>query len=140
MIFADMGVTAIPIAAIAGFLLLILFDLLRSRPKSPNQSLSSLRDVATVRAGPSYYLVHLGALLAMAWIQWGILGHLGPGQITVRNGIISALFTFVGFIAPMALAQQQRYGLKLSDSLYDCLRFLCVTILMGALIGGLAGS
>jgi hypothetical protein len=47
----------------------------------------------------------------MAWVLAGMIGHLGPGQVTLRNGIISGLFAWLGFVAttlavtrPMAAA------------------------------------
>ena len=34
----------------------------------------------------------------MAWVLAGSLGHLGPGQVTLKNGVISALFVWLGFV------------------------------------------
>jgi len=40
----------------------------------------------------------------MAWMLAGVLGHLGPGQVTLRNGVISGAFLWFGFVlATMAV-------------------------------------
>jgi len=46
------------------------------------------------RQWPSIY-----AFIAdIAWMLAGVLGHLGAGQVTLRNGIISAAFLWFGFV------------------------------------------
>ncbi len=35
----------------------------------------------------------------MAWVLAGLIGHLGPGQVTVQNGIVSGAFIWLGFVA-----------------------------------------
>src|SRR6202451_200120 len=36
--------------------------------------------------------------LVIAWMLAGVLGHLGPGQVTVKNGVICGAFLWFGFI------------------------------------------
>ena len=38
------------------------------------------------------------AELVMAWALAGLVGHLGPGQVTVKNGIIPGAFCWLGFV------------------------------------------
>ena len=44
------------------------------------------------------FIIAFVAELVMAWMLAGVLGHLGPGQVTLRNGVISALFLWLGFV------------------------------------------
>jgi hypothetical protein len=38
--------------------------------------------------------------LVMAWVLAGVIGHLGEGEVTVRNGIISGAFVWLGSWPP----------------------------------------
>jgi hypothetical protein len=83
------------------------------------------------------FLYSLAADLVMAWVLAGLVGHLGAGQVTVRNGIISALFCWAGFVfAPMlvnySFAMRSRMLL-----LIDAAHWLLVLVLMGAIIGAM---
>ena len=48
---------------------------------------------------PSVFIVAALAQLVMAWVLSGVIGHLGTDQVTVTNGLISAGFIWVGFVA-----------------------------------------
>ncbi|MDA7949523.1 MAG: DUF1761 domain-containing protein [Hyphomicrobiaceae bacterium] len=84
---------------------------------------------------PKPFVVLGIALLVMAWVLAGVIGHLGSGQVTIRNGIISGLFVWLGFVvAPMAVNytfQDRKPVLTLIDGGH----FLLVLIVMGAIIG-----
>jgi hypothetical protein len=71
----------------------------------------------------------------MAWILAGVIGHLGPGQVTIRNGIISAAFAWVGFVAT-TMAVNYAFGGR-TAKLYaiDVSHWLLVLLVMGAIIG-----
>lgn len=46
--------------------------------------------------------IAMAALLVMAYMLAGVIGHLGVGQVTPRNGVIAGVFLWVGFvIAPL---------------------------------------
>ena len=48
---------------------------------------------------PTPFIVLGIALLVMAYVLAGLIGHLGSGQVTIRNGIISGLFVvWIGFV------------------------------------------
>jgi hypothetical protein len=51
--------------------------------------------MAEDRKKPGAFLPYVYALVAnviIAWMLAGLLAHLGVGQVTLRNGIISAVF------------------------------------------------
>ena len=81
------------------------------------------------------FVFALAANLVMAWILAGVIGHLGPGQVTIRNGIISAAFAWVGFVAT-TMAVNYAFGGR-TAKLYaiDVGHWLLVLLVMGAIIG-----
>ena len=91
-----------------------------------------------MRGQPGAFLPFIYAFvaeLAMAWALAGILGHLGPGQVTVRNGAISALFLWLGFVIPTMLVNNSFAHRDWRLMLIDGGHWLIVLVLMGVIIG-----
>lgn len=83
------------------------------------------------------YFVAAIALLVMATVLAGVLGHLGPGQVTVRNGIVSALFVWLGFVATTLAVNHAFQGSRRSLTLIDGGHWLGVLLIQGTIIGGM---
>lgn len=80
--------------------------------------------------------VFLGiGLLVMAWVLAGLIGHLGQGQVTIMNGIISGIFAWIGFVATTMTTNYAFQGRPFTLSLIDGGHFLLVLIVQGAIIG-----
>jgi hypothetical protein len=77
------------------------------------------------------------ALLVMAWVLAGIIGHLGPGQVTIRNGIISGAFCWLGFVATTLATNHGYQGAKRSLTLIDAGHWLGVMLIQGSVIGAM---
>ena len=75
------------------------------------------------------------SLLIMAWVLAGIMGHLGPGRITVRSGLISGAFCWFGFVATTIATNHAYQGAKRSLTLIDAGHWLAVLLVQGAVIG-----
>ena len=73
----------------------------------------------------------------MAWVLAGTLGHLGPGQVTLKNGIISALFLWLGFVVTTVFVNNAYPGRKYALSVIDGIHWLGVLVIQGAIIGGM---
>ncbi len=77
------------------------------------------------------------AQIVIAWILAGIIGHLGPGQVTLSNGIISGGLCWLGFVATVMVVRDgfamRNPRLLLIDGGY----WLVALVMMGAVIGGL---
>ena len=138
MVFAGMNVLAIALAAIAGFGFgAVWYNVLFSTAfmtalgktaddlKGPNGNPSLLVPLITSAVSQ----------LLMAWVLAGLIGHLGIGQVTVRNGIISGLFVWVGFVATVLAVTQRFEGQKWMLTLIDAGHWLGVLVIMGAIIG-----
>jgi len=120
---------AVVIAAIAGFLVgwgwytvfgKVWMEALGKKMKDCEPSL-----VPFVIAGVS--------CLLMAWMLAGLMGHLS--DITVRGGIISALFVWLGFVLTTTGTNQAFHGDKPVVTAIDAGHWLAVLVVMGAIIG-----
>jgi hypothetical protein len=87
---------------------------------------------------PGAYLPFIYAFVAelvMAWTLAGLLGHIGP--LSLRNGIISAAFCWLGFVMA-AMAVNNSFAKRDWRLLWiDGGHWLLVLLLMGAIIGGI---
>jgi hypothetical protein len=71
----------------------------------------------------------------MSWVLAGIVGHLGPGQVTVRNAVISGGFVWAGFIVTTTATGHVFTGKPMKLILIDAGHWLAVLLVMGAVIG-----
>jgi hypothetical protein len=135
MNFAGMNHLAIVIAAVAGFAFGAAYYMSLSR-----QWLAAVgktkEDLAGKRSATPF-IVSIVALLVMAWVLAGTLGHLGPGQVTLKNGVISALFLWVGFVATTVAVNNAFGGRKPMLSIIDSIHWLGVLVIQGAIIGAM---
>ncbi|MGH1418959.1 MAG: DUF1761 domain-containing protein [Hyphomicrobiaceae bacterium] len=75
------------------------------------------------------------AQLLMAFVLAGLIGHLGTGQVTISNGLISALFVWVGFVATIMAVDNAFQNRKFALTLIDGLHWLGVLLIQGLIIG-----
>jgi hypothetical protein len=89
------------------------------------------------RRSPAPFIVSIMALLIMAWVLAGRIGHLGPGQVTLKNGVITALFMGLGFVIT-TLAVNHSFGQrKPMLAVIDGIPWLGVLVIQGAIIGAM---
>jgi len=67
----------------------------------------------------------------------GVLAHLGAGQVTLRNGIISAAFLWFGFVLTTMVVNYSFSGRDRRLLLIDAGNWLLVLLVIGAIIGGI---
>lgn len=91
------------------------------------------------QAGPTpvLFLVAIVAQLIMAWVLAGMIGHLGPGRVTLRNGIISGAFVWFGFVATTLAVNHGFQGARRSLTVIDGGHWLGVLLIQGAIIGAM---
>jgi len=71
----------------------------------------------------------------MAWVLAGLMAHLGAGQVTVLNGIISGAFCWLGFVITTLLVNTS-FAMRAMRLIWiDGGHWLIVLLLMGAIIG-----
>lgn len=83
------------------------------------------------------YVIAFIALVVMATVLSGLIGHLGPGQVTLRNGLISAGFVWVGFVITTIAVNYAFQGAKSSLTVIDGGHWLGVLMIQGAIIGAM---
>jgi hypothetical protein len=135
MVFAGLNFLAILIAALAAFAWGALYYTSLSKQWLAAVGLSK-EQIQTARS-PMPFVISFVALAIMAWVLAGTLGHLGPGQVTLKNGIISGLFLWLGFIATTVFVNNAYPGRKYSLSVIDSIHWLGVVVIEGATIGAM---
>jgi hypothetical protein len=133
MIFAGMNYLAILIAAAAGFAFGAAYYM--SLSKQWLAAVGRTKEDIAGKRSVTPFIISIVALVVMAWILAGGIGHLGPGQVTLKNGIISALFMWVGFVATTVAVNNAFGGRKPMLSVIDGIHWLGVLVIQGAIIG-----
>jgi hypothetical protein len=80
-------------------------------------------------------LITFIAQLVMAWVLAGVIGHLGPGQVTLRNGLISGGLVWLGFVATTIIVNHGFQGARRALTVIDGGHWLGVLLIQGAVIG-----
>jgi hypothetical protein len=135
MAFAGMNYLAIVAAAVAGFLFGALWygvlggAWLRALGKTKDE----LGAAGSRKFLP--FVISAVCLFIMAFVLAGTIGHLGPGQVTLRNGMISGAFVWFGFVLTTTATNHAFENAKPSLTLIDAGHWLGVLLLQGAVIG-----
>ncbi|HEY4166392.1 MAG TPA: DUF1761 domain-containing protein [Reyranella sp.] len=131
MVFAGLNYLAILLAAVAAFVWGAIYYMTLSK-----QWLAAVGRVEPNKS-PVPFVISFVALIVMSWVLAGTVGHLGPGQVTVKNGIISGLFLWLGFIATTVFVNNAYPGRKYRLSVIDSIHWLGVVVIEGAVIGAM---
>ena len=131
MTFSGINYLAILVAAIAAFAWGAAYYMTLSK-----QWLAAVGRVEPNRS-PTPFIISFVALLVMGWVLAGTLGHLGAGQVTVKNGIISGLILWAGFVVTTVFVNNAYPGRKYMLSIIDSLHWLGVLVIQGAVIGAM---
>jgi hypothetical protein len=139
MTFAGINYLAVAVAAIAAWLASAAWYMSLCRTyaaalgKTPEQAEAD-------RKKPGAYLLFIYALIAnvvIAWMMAGVLGHLGAGQVTLRNGVISGAFLWFGFILTTIWVNYSFAGRDRRLLLIDAGNWLIELVVIGAVIGAI---
>jgi hypothetical protein len=131
MAFAGMNYIAILVAAVAAFGWGAAYYMTLSR-----QWLAAVGRTEPNKS-PTPFILSFVALLVMAFVLSGAIAHLGPGQVTVKNGIISGLILWAGFVLTTVFVNNAYPGRKYMLSIIDSIHWLGVLVIQGAVIGAL---
>jgi len=134
MTFAGLNYLAILLAALAAFGWGAIYYMTLS--KQWLAAVGMAREQMQSRSAAPFVISFI-ALVVMSWVLAGTLGHLGPGQVTIKNGIISGLFLWLGFIVTTVFVNNAYPGRKYSLSVIDSIHWLGVVVIEGAVIGAM---
>ncbi len=132
--FAGINYLAVIAAAVGGFLFGGAWYgvLSRSWVDAVGKTEAELKSGASM---PILFATTFAALLVMAWVLAGLIGHLGPGRVTLLNGIISGAFAWLGFVATTLVVNHGYQRASRTLTLIDGGHWLGVLVLQGAVIG-----
>jgi hypothetical protein len=137
MAFAGINYLAVLIAAVVSWLAGAVWYMALAKPWLAAIGVTP-EEMHERRKGPGAFLSFVYAFLAnviIAWVLGGLLGHLG--QVTLRNGALSGLFCWGGFVFPTMLVNN-RFAMRSPKLLLiDGGYWLVVLVLSGAIIGAL---
>jgi hypothetical protein len=132
MSFAGVNYIAVIIAALAGFGLGAVWYMILSKPwmRAAGKTEAD-RPQGSANALP--FAISILALFIMALMLAGLMGHLG--DVTVRGGVISGFFVWLGFVITSMGVNHAFAGAKPMLTLIDGGYWLAVLLIQGAVIG-----
>ena len=137
MTFAGVNYLAIVIAAIVAWVAGAVWYMRLGKIWTAAQGLSPEK-LHEQKAKPGAYLPFIYCFLAelvMAWVLAGLVAHLGTGQVTALNGIVSGAFCWLGFVFTTLLVGTTFAMRDIRLLWIDGGHWLIVLVLMGAIIG-----
>jgi hypothetical protein len=141
MTFSGVNYLAVLVAAIVGWVVGAAWYMGLSKHwiDAHGKTLEQVKREGEARKGtPAAWLPFVLALVAeviMAWVLAGLMGHLGAGQVTVWNGLVSAAFAWLGFIATTIVVNNMFSFRRVKLSVIDGGHWLAVLLVMGIIIG-----
>lgn len=138
MAFAGTNVLAVILAAVASFLFGgVWYGIFSRQWMAAADYDESAHAAAGWRPTMVPFIVAFVAQLIMACVLAGTIGHLGPGQVTLRNGVVSGAFVWFGFVMTSIVVNHAFQGAKRMLTLIDGGHWLGVLLIQGAVIGAL---
>lgn len=137
MTFVPITYLAVLLAAGASFVVTALWYGLPGRQWMLALGWSSAEIAATRKMPTGPLLTAFLAELLMAFVLRGVLGHLGPGTTTLRNGLISGLFIWGGFVVTSLVVDNAFARRKLLLTLIGAGHWLAVLLVQGAILGAM---
>lgn len=131
MAFAGLNLVAIVVAAVAAYLAGAVYYGILGKTWMKAARINP----EDAKMSPALMITGFVCELVMAWVLAGTIGHLGPGEVTLMNGIISGAFVWLGFMATTLTVNQRYQGFGWNLTLIDGIHWLMVAVLMGAIIG-----
>jgi hypothetical protein len=129
--FAGINYLAVIVAAIASFGFGALYYMSLAKPW-----LAAIgKTQADLTTSKRPFVVSALAELVMAWMVAGALGHLGTGQVTISNGVITGVLLWLGFVLTTILVNHAYQGAKRAHTIIDAGHWLGVLVIQGLVIG-----
>jgi len=136
MQFAGLNYFAIVVAAIVSFMFgWLWYGVLLSKQWLDAVGKSEKEIKGEGGPSPMPFVIAFIAQLIMAWMLAGVIGHLGPGEVTLRNGVLSAACVWLGFVITTLAVNNAFQAAKPTLTLIDGGHWLGVLLLQGVVIG-----
>ncbi len=135
MTFTGINYIAVAVAAVVAFVFGAAYYGILSKPWMKAARIEPKGDGGMMMPPPSLLINSIVCELIMAWVLAGLMAHLGTGQITFWNGVVSGFFVWLGFMATVTAVNQRYQGYGWDLTVIDALHWLGVAVIMGAIIG-----
>ena len=131
MEFAGVNYLAIFVSGIVGFAIGSVWYMVLGNAWMT--ALGKTKDDTKPTPGP--FIAAFVCQLFMAFVLAGLIGHLGTGNVTVYNGLISGAFCWAGFVVTTMIVNHSFQGASKMLTIIDAGHWLVVLLTMGAIIG-----
>ena len=133
MQFAGISYLAVLAAAAAGFTFGAAYYMALGRlwMAALGKTEEELKSTQSARS----FIIAGSAQLVMAFMLAGVLGHMGAGMVTPLNGVVGALFIWIGFVLTTVAVNYAFQGARPSLTLIDGGHWLGVLLVQGLIIG-----
>jgi hypothetical protein len=138
MVHAGINHLAVLIAAVGSWLVGAAWY--RLFGKAWSAALDSADGGAFARSAERSAILFITAFVAdlvIAYILAGAIGHLGLGQVTAKNGVISAAILWLGFVATTMTVNNAFAGRRPRVTAIDAGHWLVAMLCAGAIIGAM---
>lgn len=135
MTFTGINYLAVLLAAIASFGFGAVWYMTLAKPWMAALGKTKEELMTAQGGGPMPYVICFLALLLMAWMLAGLIGHMGG--VTIRTGLITAAFCWVGFVIPTMATNHAFQGATRSLTFIDGAHWLGALLVQGLVIGAL---
>ena len=135
--FTGLNLWGVLLAAAASFVFGGIWYGVLSKPWMEAAGLTEEQIRAPSGPSPVPFVITFIAQIVMAWMLAGIILHLARSGVpaSVRSGLISAFFIWLGFIATTLVVNHQFQMQKRSLTLIDGGHWLGVMLIQGAILG-----
>ena len=135
MSFGSLNYLAIVIAAVAAFALGAVYYGALGKPWMKAARIDPATHRQTALPMPLLLLTSIVCELVMAVLLAGLIGHLSAGDPTLKTGVITGFFVWLGFMATTLTVNQRYQGFGWTLTLIDSVHWLLVALAMGAILG-----
>jgi hypothetical protein len=141
MTFTGVNYLAVLVAAVAGWVIGAAWYMSLAKPwvAAQGRTMENFKAQADAAKGTSAawlpYVLAFVAELIMAWVLAGLLAHLGPDQTNIWNGIVSAVFVWLGFVVTTVAVNNMFSMRKPMLTVIDSGHWLAVLVVMGIVLG-----
>jgi hypothetical protein len=135
MNFGGVDTWAIVLAAVAGYIVGAAWYMALSKPWMAAQGFT--HDSLKSNQSPLPFILAFVANLIIATALAGVVGHLGVGQVTLKNAVISAGALWLGFVATTLAVNYSFSRRPLKLFVIDAGHWLAVFIVQGIVIGAM---
>jgi Protein of unknown function (DUF1761) len=137
MAFQPISWLAVLIAAVASFIVGAIWYGVLGRQWMAALGWSEAEHAANRKPPVVPMIISFIAEIVMAFVLAGAIGHLGPGQTTIRNGIISGAILWAGFVLTTMVVNNAYAKRGVTLTAIDAGHWLAVLLVQGAVLGAI---